>query len=131
MTSSQLQSYSRPGRPPDFQVRYRFFTADEGGRISAPQQHIRWDFLYHDDDPQHDGIYAIWPEFLDSAGNPLPEGPVPYNGLADMFILNPDMRAQVHRHRIAVGVRGYFVEGPKRVAECEVTKLIGLAESPP
>ncbi len=60
----------------------------------------------------------------------MPEGPVPYNGLAHMFILNPDMRAQVHRHRIAVGVKGYFVEGPKCVAECEVTKLIGLAEPP-
>jgi hypothetical protein len=72
--------------------------------------------------------FMIWPEFLDDAGNPLPEGEVAYQGLAHMFILNRDMREQTHRQRIAVGVRGYFVEGPKRVAEREVTKLIGLAD---
>jgi hypothetical protein len=123
-------SYSRPGSPPDFAVRYRFFTAEEGGLVGAPRQHIRWDFLYQGDDPERDGIYMIWPEFLDRAGNVLPDGPVPYEGVAHMFILNPDMREQVHRRRMAVGVRGYFVEGSKRVAECEVMELIGLTEIP-
>src|SRR5689334_20520964 len=103
MTTPSLISYSQRGRPPDFEVRYRFFTADEGGRKSAPRQHIRWDFLYDGDDPQRDGIYMIWPEFLDKAGNPLPEGEVPYLGSAHMFILNDALRVQVHRQRIVVG----------------------------
>lgn len=122
-------SYSRSGRHPDFVVRYRFLTAAEGGRVSAPRQHIRWDFLYQGDDPQRDGIWVIWPEFIDATGNPLPEGPVPYEGVAHMFILNPDMRDHVHRGRLAVGIKGYFVEGTKRVAECEVTEIIGLHET--
>ena len=123
-------SYSRSGRPPDFSVRYRFFTAAEGGRAGAPRQHIRWDFLYHGDDPQRDGLYMIWPEFLDDAGKPLPDGPVPYEGIAHMFILSDDLREQVHQRRLAIGLKGYFVEGPKRVAECEVTELIGLSQVP-
>ena len=124
--SSPVQTYSR--RPADFEVRYRFFTAEEGGRKSVPRQHIRWDFLYDGDDPQRDGAFIIWPEFVDPAGSPLPEGPVPSHGLAQMFILSDSMREQVHRHRIAVGVKGYFIEGLKRVAECEVTRLIGLSQ---
>lgn len=48
-----------------------------------------------------------------------------------MFIISDDMREQIHRGRIALGVRGYFVEGPKRVAECEVTELIGLSHTSP
>ena len=127
MSHSTNKTYSRPGSPPDFAVRYRFFTAEEGGRSDPPRQHIRWDFLYHGDDPRRHGIWIIWPEFLDAAGKPHPDGPVPYEGVAHMFILDPDMRDQVHRGRIALGVRGYFVEGVKRVAECEVVELIGLA----
>ncbi len=123
-------SYSRPGRPPDFAVRYRFFTAEEGGRASLPRQHLRCDFLYDGDDPQRDGIYMIHPEFLDDDGKPLPDGPVPYEGVAHMFILNDDMREHIHRRRIALDVRGYFVEGAKRVAECEVTELLGLLATP-
>jgi hypothetical protein len=129
MSIPAAKSYARPGRQPDFEVRYHFYSAEEGGRQSAPRQHIRWDFLYHGDDPQHDGIYAIYPEFLDPTGSPLSDGPVPYDGVAHMFVLNPEMREQVHRQRIAVGVKGYFVEGAKRVAECEVTKLIGLSKT--
>lgn len=128
MSGAPIKSYSCSGRPPDFAVRYRFFTAEEGGRSVAPRQHIRWDFLYHGDDPQRDGIYMIWPEFLDLMGDPLSDGPVPYEGTAHMFILDPDMREQIHRSRISLGVRGYFVEGAKRVAECEVIEVIGLSE---
>jgi hypothetical protein len=126
MSSTPVKSYGSPERPPDFEVRYRFYTAEEGGRKGEPRQHMRSDFLYHGDDPYRDGIYAIYPEFLNAAGNPFPEGPVPYNGVAHMFIFNPAMRTQVHCQRISVGVKGYFVEGPNRVAECEVTRLIGL-----
>jgi len=71
----------------------------------------------------------IWPEFLDPMGEPFPDGPVPYEGIAHMFILDPDMRERIHRSRISIGVRGYFVEGVRRIAECEVMQVIGLSES--
>ena len=64
----------------------------------------------------------IWPEFVTPDGKFLPEGEVPMAGLADMFIVMPD-RIPFHRERIRVGTKGYFVEGPKRVAECEVIAL--------
>jgi hypothetical protein len=124
MSTPEVHSYARPDRPPDFEVRYRFLTADEGGCKSAPRQHLRRDFLYDGDDPHRDGIFAIYPEFADVAGSTLPEGPVPYKGLAYMFILDPNMRELIHRRRIAV-------EGSKKIAECEVTKLIGLANPTP
>jgi len=122
-----MKSYASSGRGADFEVRYRFLTPAEGGSRSPPRQHIRWDFLYEGDDPQRDGLFMIWPEFLDDEGNPRPEGEVPPEGLAHMFILMPEMRP-THRRRITVGTRGFMVEGPKKVAECQVTRLLGLAE---
>lgn len=125
--SSAPRSWSQHAGPPDFEVRYRFFTPREGGRQSAPRQHLRFNFLYDGDDPTREGSWMIWPEMLDAAGDPLSEGPVPAQGLAHMFIADPDLRETVHRHRLTVGVRGFFVVGALRVAACEVTKLVGLA----
>lgn len=113
------------GQQPAFQVRYRFLRPDEGGRSQAPRQHIRWDFLYAGDDVQGDGLSMIWPEFVAPDGNVLPEGEVPAAGVADMFLVNSD-RAAYHRRRLAVGTKGYFMEGPKKVAECEVVALGSL-----
>jgi hypothetical protein len=67
----------------------------------------------------------IWPEFLAPDGNVLPDGEVPSAGVADMFLVNLE-RAAYHRKRVAVGTRGYFMEGPKKVAECEVVALGSL-----
>jgi hypothetical protein len=122
-----MKSYASSGGDPDFEVRYRFLTPAEGGRRSPPRQHLRWDFLYEGDDPQRDGIFMIWPEFIDDEGNPRPEGEVPSEGLAHMFILNPEMRPE-HQRRISIGTRGFMVEGTKKVAECEVTRVLGLGE---
>ena len=113
---------------PAFRVRYRFLTHGEGGRQNPPRQHIRFDFLYEGDDPLKDGISMIWPEFLSPEGEVLPEGEVPMAGVADMFILIAD-RLPYHRDRIRVGTRGYMVEGPKRVAECEVIALGAVANA--
>jgi len=82
--------------------------------------------LYDGDEAQRDGIWMIWPEFLDDQGQPWPEGPVPSEGVAHMFILNPANRVSVHRRRIQVGTKGFMVEGAKRVAECDVTRILGL-----
>ncbi|KQZ26849.1 hypothetical protein [Duganella sp. Root1480D1] len=122
-----MASYSeRSGRAPSFEVEYRFLSADEGGRTLPPHQHTRWDFLYEGDDAERDGIWMIWPEFISDDRQALPDGVVPMEGRALMFIVNLD-NERLHRERISVGTRGAFVEGPKRVAECTVVALHGLA----
>jgi hypothetical protein len=123
-----MSSYrDRRGTGPDFRVRYRFLSETEGGRKELPFQHIRSDFLYEGDDPKEDGIWCIWPEFLSADGVVLPEDDrrVPEEGLADMYILNADPPAEYAR-RMRVGTRGYFVEGPKKTAVCEVVAVFGL-----
>lgn len=115
----------RTGWQPAFEVRYRFLRRDEGGRNSPPLQHVRWDFMYEGDEPLRDGISMVWPEFVSADGAVLPEGEVPTEGRALMFIVNPE-RTQFHRRRIAVGIRGFFMEGARKVAECEVVRLLGI-----
>lgn len=110
------------GWRPDFLVRYRFLTIDEGGRAGPPHQRIRWDFLF-DGDASED-LAMIWPEAIDDAGVALPDGEIASAGRAAMFIVNPERR-HLHRARLAPGVRGFFMEGPKRVAECEVIEILG------
>lgn len=112
----------RTGRPADFLVRYRVLLATEGGRSTPPHQHVRWDFLYEGDDPLTDGVHMIWPEFVDPAGHVLPEGEVPAVGMAQMFVVNRE-RTAFHHRRIRVGVRGFFMEGARKVAECELTAI--------
>lgn len=42
-----------------------------------------------------------------------------------MWILNPDFM-DYHRSRIKIGVKGFFMEGGIKTAECEVIGLVGL-----
>ncbi|RQO56970.1 hypothetical protein DBR47_16885 [Paucibacter sp. KBW04] len=119
------------GTGPDFRVRYRFLSESEGGRKTLPFQHIRSDFLYEGDDPLVDGIWCIWPEFVSAAGAVFPDDQcVPAEGLADMYILNADMRTE-HAKRIQLGTKGYFVEGPRKTAICEVVAILALADAEP
>jgi len=119
----------RAGWLPDFEVAYRIFTPEEGGRKKPPHQHTRWDFLYEGDDPETDRISMIWPEFIDASGAVLPEGIVPMSGRALMFIAAPQGRPY-HCDRIRPGVRGYFVEGSRKVAACEVVAVLALHDNP-
>ena len=113
---------------PDFEVRYRFYAVDEDGRKNGPPFHnYRCDWAYEGDDISKTGIYMIWPEFVGSDGSSFPEGiQVPAAGTATMWILNPQIRTKVHQSRIKEGVRGFFMEGGKRVAEAVVTRVIGM-----
>jgi hypothetical protein len=117
----------------DFEVRYRFFSPEEGGRKTGPaHQFYRSDWLYDGDDVFRDGIYAIYPIFLDDAGNIVdPDIKVAVEGTAQMFILNDELRSTLHVKRIKPGVRGYFMEGPHRVAEAIVTKLLAISDDVP
>jgi hypothetical protein len=123
-----MTSYAeKTGHPPDFEVRYRFFTSEEGGRRTGPPfQHYRCDWSYDGDDVSK-GIFMIWPEFLADDGSPLQEDAiVPGSGFATMWIVSDDMRGQVHRAKIQEGVKGYFMEGARKIAETVVTRILGL-----
>ena len=73
----------------------------------------------------------IHPEFLDKDGQVLPEElPVPLEGKASMWILMPEMRVSVHRSRVKVGTRGFFMEGPRKVGDVTIEEIVGLHENP-
>jgi hypothetical protein len=114
----------------DFEVEYRFLSTDEGGRRTGPPyQMYRSDWMYEGDDPRVNGIYMIWPIFLEENGEIRePNTPVPIEGKAQMFIVDDEQRASIHAGRIHPGTRGYFMEGPNRVAEATVTQLLALNE---
>ncbi|WP_409340417.1 hypothetical protein [Paenibacillus sp. MBLB4367] len=113
--------------PADFRVKYRFYSQEEGGRKKPVLQGYRSDFCYDGDDIR-DGIYCIHPEFEDDQGNVnlSDTTPVPIEGTARMWILFPEMRKKIHVDRIRIGVIGYFMEGPKKVAKAEVIEILGL-----
>lgn len=121
---SSMNSYAKiSGRLPDFKVRYWLLL--EGGR--QYYQRMRCDWAYEGDDIAETGIYMIWPEFLALDGSVVPQDtPIPVSGMATMWIMSPEMRRQVHCSRIQLGVKGYFMEGGRRVAEAIVTEMIGL-----
>lgn len=118
--------------PQDFNVLYRMYTTEEGGRRNLPYQGYRCDFSYDGDDVKECGIYAIHPEFQDEQGNILldTDKSVPLMGKASMWVLFARMREQVHIYRIKVGTKGYFMEGPRRVGEVTVTEIVGLYTNP-
>jgi len=120
------------GHPSDFRVSYRFYTKEEGGRQTIiPYQGYRSDFWY--DHPTHkvNGIFMIWPEFEDEDGKIILEDhkSVLPNGTARMWIIVPERRPY-HQNKIHVGLKGYFMEGSKRVAECEVIEVLNLKTNP-
>lgn len=121
-----MTSYGKiSGRLPDFKVRYRFLPSLGLGR--QYYQRMRCDWSYEGDDISETGIYKIWPEFLAVDGSVFPQDtPVPITGRATMWIVSPEMRRQVHCSRIQLDVKGYFMEGGRRVAEAVVTEVIGL-----
>ena len=115
--------------PDDFEAQIRIFSHEEGGRITAPFNGIRWDFAYENDDIQKTGIYMIYPDFYDENGNSLPTNeplPIDRELPARMTILIDEMRVKIHRKRVHEGLRFYCHEGSKRVAEGIVTKITGL-----
>ena len=122
MKSTQISIHNK-----DFEVHYRFYTIEEGGRRQPACQGYRCDWSYEGDDISKTGGYMIWPEFQNIDGTPIMEGdPVPTSGIAKMWILSPDFRLKIHQHRLKVGVRGYFMEGSRKVAEATVSLILGL-----
>ena len=86
--------------------------------------------MYAGDDPVKDGIYMIHPEFLDANGNVVGEEiPLMLEDKATMWILVEEMKEKVHRSRIKLGTKGYFMEGSRKIGEVEVDSIVGLNES--
>lgn len=110
----------------DFIVQYRFLSSEGGRKIGNPMQGYRSDFLYSGD--KHTKIWMIWPEFLDINNNIILDKStrVPTFGKAKMWIIN-EINQELHRERIKIGLKGYFVEGPHKVAECEVIQIVNLS----
>jgi len=123
-----MNSRTLSGHSPDFEVQYRFLEAEEGGRSTGPPyQGFRRDWAHDGDDISRTGMFMIWPEFKDENGIPVPDGErVPAAGTAEMWILSHEFRERVHRKRITVGIKGFLMEGSRRVAEAVVTRVIGL-----
>ncbi|MEW8525379.1 MAG: hypothetical protein AB2552_20240 [Candidatus Thiodiazotropha endolucinida] len=118
------------GRKPDFEVEYVLDIDPELGSVK-PGQGMRCDFLYEGDDPKTDGIYMIWPELLDENGKViLDKRVVPAkSGKATMWIGMHEAREKIHRNRIKIGTKGYWVVGSKKLAMVTVTKIHGLFEN--
>ena len=118
----------------DFLVKYRFFTQAEGGRMNPALQGYRSDWVYSEDYEKRIEskqslslpIYMIHPLAVDEDHLQYSSHEfMPSEGLAEMRILFAQMRP-IHRKKIKVGVKGYFVEGSRRVAEAEVIDILYL-----
>ena len=109
----------------DFIVQYRFFSPEEGGRPNGnPVQGYRSDFMYFGDEKiKHQWI--IWPEFLDNEDNIILDKSlqVPTSGKAKMWILNEAL-TELHKGRIKIGLKAFFMEGRYKAAECEVIQIV-------
>ncbi|MBU1822177.1 MAG: hypothetical protein KKG00_11805 [Bacteroidetes bacterium] len=115
----------------DFRVTYRIYTFEEGGRWSPVYQGYRPNFDYAQRTSEHKGLYMIFPEFEDANGLVITDSltPVSEEGTARMWIISANMRP-LHQKYIQLGTKGYFMEGDRRVAECEVIEINGLFSNP-
>ena len=96
-----------------------------------PFQGYRSDFWYEHPEHGESQIFMIWPEFENENGELLLNDAVsvPVSGTARMWILIPERRIY-HQDKIKLGLRGYFMEGSRRVAECEVIEILDLPINP-
>jgi len=110
----------------DFIVQYLFFSEEEGGRKTNPRQGYRSDFMYFEDEKSIK-LFMIWPEFLDNENNVILDKSAHIStfGKAKMWIVS-EGNQELHKSRIKIGQKGYFMEGPRKVAQCEVVEILRL-----
>lgn len=106
----------------DFKVKYKFRSYEAGGRKNPAYQGIRSDFWYHHKDNAENDLFMIWPLFEDKNGDIIDEGPVLFEGIARMQIVNEKM-LEYHLPKLKIGVKGYFMEGLRRTADCEIIEI--------
>jgi hypothetical protein len=115
-------------RLPDFLVEYRFYEPEKGGRQTLPFQGYRSDLHYEGEDIEKDGIYCIWPEFLNTDGSVIKDDDtcIPNEGKAYMWILFFDEMWKYHAKKAEPGRKCWFVEGSRKVAEAKIIERISL-----
>ncbi|MCS1350891.1 hypothetical protein [Mechercharimyces sp. CAU 1602] len=85
-------------QPQDFDVKYRIYSEEEGGRESLPYQGIRWDFAFKNDLTNN---YMIYPEFEDCEGNVILDiRKVRSEGTARMWIVSHEIRKKFIETRL-------------------------------
>jgi len=127
---SMIEFYSTE---PDFEAEIAIPTVQQSGRTHPPQNFIRWDFGYAEDNPLEPyrnlsaTIYMIYPNFLDEHGTPIPIG-IPLSGTykVRMHIVVKEVK-EYHRSRLSVGVKFNCHEGSRIVARGVVTKLRAIS----
>lgn len=125
---SEFKSYEDLfNRKADFRVKYKLYSKENGGRYSWTYQGIKFNFWYDHIDHQKGMLFMIFPEFEDITGNVIVKNDIPVSntGTARMWIISKEF-FEYHRGKILIGTKGFFMEGGKRVGECEVIELIGL-----
>jgi hypothetical protein len=118
----------RNGGLPDFLVEYRFYTPDEGGRQSRPFQGYRSDLHYEGEDINEDGIYRIWPEFLNRDGSVIKDGniQIPEAGRTYVWMFSLNERWEYHARNARPGRKCWFIEVSRKVAEAKIVEQIAL-----
>ncbi|HAJ72328.1 MAG TPA: hypothetical protein DCO68_09655 [Methylophilaceae bacterium] len=118
----------RNKRLPDFLVEYRFLKPEDGGRAGPPYQGYRSDLHYEGEDINKQGLYCVWPEFLDENGAIIREENVivPEHGKAYMWILFFEEMWEYHAKNAVPGRKCWFMEGSRKVAEVNIIEQISL-----
>lgn len=119
---------------PDFEAEITILREDQGGRKTPPDNYIRWDFCYAEDNPLESEqnlsapLYMIHPNFLDDEKKPISKG-IPLHGTkrANMHIVVRKM-VKHHQDRLRVGTKFNCHEGRKIVARGTVTRLRKITE---
>lgn len=118
-----------PRQPPDFRAAISFLPAELSGRQQLPRQGIyKPDIRYADD--ANTQAWMVWPLFLTDDKSELENGAaVPERCNANFYIVDENLRREVHAARLKIGVQFDLVEGSRRVAVCEVTELLSLRDN--
>lgn len=106
----------------NFLVTYRFFTEEGGRKTGPPSQGYRSDFMYQEDEGK--GLfYIIIPEFIDDNNNIiLDKDERHWEGKANMWIVS-DRMVEFHKNKMKIGTKGFFMEGLRKTAECEIIQI--------
>lgn len=114
-----------PVRAADFEAEVSFISAADGGRQGPAVQGFRPDIQYEDSE----GLWMVWPLFIDKNGVELAKGNViPRVSNANFYIVNDDLRRTVHRDKLRENTHFHICEGGRKVAVCRVVKILSLYE---
>jgi hypothetical protein len=117
-----------PKNLPDFRATVAFLSEEQGGRKAQPRQGYRPDIRYADD--VNSQAWMAWPLFLSNDRFELEYGAtVPGFCDANFYIVDPQLRREVHASRLKAGIQFDLVEGARGIAVCKVTAVLSLHEN--